>query len=231
MVTSNEQSPRRFEKFSDSTRQALLQAQEETRRLNQGYIDTEHILLGLLKEGSVVELLHALQMSPEKIKTQIEFTVIPGIPGKERAVGEPGLTPGTKEVIQLGVDEARREQSSQITPFHLLIGALRKEAGVAARVLMDQGGRSPLQVLLGKMRNFKPAVKEPDKAGSQKSGAELEAEVNQAFVMKCLKQLEDFFKDPSKSDKDKIRIANIVGGLMRLANKPKPEDPKSTPSA
>lgn len=230
MVTSNEQSPGRFEKFSNSSRVALTFAEEEARRLNHGYVGTEHILLGLLKEGSVVELLQELGMSPEKIKRQIEFTVIPG---KKIAVGKLGLTPGAKKVLELTVDEARRRQYTEFTPIHMLIGALLEEEGVAARVLMDQGEKSPLKVLLDKMRNFNPAVKKPDKAGSQKSDKELPIEAEQVLVtenllvMEHLARYKAFLEDPSSNLGLKISITGFVTELMNLAEQYKPKSNSS----
>ncbi len=128
----------RFEKFSERARRALTHAQEEAQRFGHNYIDTEHILLGLIAEedGVASRVLSNLGVLPNKIRAAVEFVVGRG----ERAtIGEVGLTPRAKRVIELAVDEARRLNHSYIGTEHLLLGLLREREGAAVGVLESFG--------------------------------------------------------------------------------------------
>ena len=128
----------RFEKFSERARRALTRAQEEAQRFGHNYIDTEHLLLGLIadEEGVASKVLGNLGAAPNKIRAAVEFVVGRG----ERAsIGEVGLTPRAKRVIELAVDEARRLNHSYIGTEHLLLGLLREREGAAVGVLESFG--------------------------------------------------------------------------------------------
>jgi len=128
----------RFEKFTERARKVLTLAQEEAQRLNHNYIGTEHILLGLVREGDgvAVKVLSNLGADPDKVRGAVEFIIGRG----ERAVsGEIGLTPRAKRVIELAVDEARRLNHNYIGTEHLLLGLLREAEGAAASVLESLG--------------------------------------------------------------------------------------------
>jgi len=128
----------RFEKFTERARKVLTLAQEEAQRLNHNYIGTEHILLGLVREGDgvAVKVLSNLGADPDKVRGAVEFIIGRG----ERAVsGEIGLTPRAKRVIELAVDEARRLNHNYIGTEHLLLGLLREAEGAAANVLESLG--------------------------------------------------------------------------------------------
>lgn len=128
----------RFEKFSERARRALTRAQEEAQHFGHNYIDTEHILLGLVAEedGVASKVLSNLGIAASKIRAAVEFVVGRG----ERAsIGEVGLTPRAKKVIELAVDEARRLNHSYIGTEHLLLGLLREHEGTAAGVLESFG--------------------------------------------------------------------------------------------
>ena len=135
----------RFEKFSERARRVLSLANEEAQRFNHSYISTEHILLGLVREtdGVAAKVLTNLDVELSKVRSAVEFIIGRG----ERAsTGEKGLTPRTKKVVELAVDEARRLNHHYIGTEHLLIGLLREGEGVAAGVLES------LQVTLDKVR-------------------------------------------------------------------------------
>jgi len=128
----------RFEKFSERARRALTRAQEEAQRFGHNYIDTEHILLGLIAEEDSVasKVLANLGVPPNKIRAAVEFVVGRG---ERSAIGEVGLTPRAKRVIELAVDEARRLNHSYIGTEHLLLGLLRDREGAAVGVLESFG--------------------------------------------------------------------------------------------
>ncbi len=128
----------RFEKFSERARRVLTLAQEEAQRFNHNYIGTEHILLGLVREGEGVaaRVLANLGVELSKVRAAVEFIIGRG----ERPItGEIGLTPRAKRVIELAVDEARRLNHNYIGTEHLLLGLLREGEGVAAGVLESLG--------------------------------------------------------------------------------------------
>ncbi|MGB8706652.1 MAG: ATP-dependent Clp protease ATP-binding subunit [Dehalococcoidia bacterium] len=128
----------RFEKFSERARRALTRAQEEAQRFGHNYIDTEHILLGLVAEEDSVasKVLANMGVLPNKIRAAVEFVVGRG---ERSAIGEVGLTPRAKRVIELAVDEARRLNHSYIGTEHLLLGLLRDREGAAVGVLESFG--------------------------------------------------------------------------------------------
>ena len=128
----------RFEKFSERARRVLTIAQEEARNLNHNYIDTEHILLGLVREeeGVAAKVLNNLGVGLGKVRSAVEFII-----GREEkaTAGETGLTPRAKKVIELAIDEARQLGHNYIGTEHLLLGLLREGEGVAASVLDSFG--------------------------------------------------------------------------------------------
>jgi len=128
-----------FERFSEGTRKILTRAQEEAKRLGHSYIDTEHILLGLVGEESGVasKVLNNLGISLNKVQAAVEFVV--GKRGKQASSGEIDLAPRAKRVIELAVDEARRSNSSYIGTEHLLLGLLHEKQGVACNILESFG--------------------------------------------------------------------------------------------
>jgi len=128
----------RFEKFTERARKVLSLSQEEAQRFNHNYIGTEHILLGLVREGEGVaaKVLASLGVDLDKVRSAVEYIIGRG----EREVsGDIGLTPRAKRVIELAVDEARRLNHNYIGTEHLLLGLLREEEGVAAGVLESMG--------------------------------------------------------------------------------------------
>ncbi len=124
----------RFDTFTERARKVLRLAQEEAQRLQHNYIGTEHLLLGLLREGEGVSsnVLTHLGMDLERARQAVEGIISRG----DRVVhGEIGLTPRAKKVIELAVDEARRLHHHYIGTEHLLLGLVREGEGIAASVL------------------------------------------------------------------------------------------------
>ena len=128
----------RFDKFTERARRVLTLAQEEAQRFNHNYIGTEHLLLGLVREGDGIaaKVLANLGVELSKVRSAVEFIIGRG----DRAVlGEIGLTPRAKKVIELSVDEARRLNHHYIGTEHLLLGLVREGEGIAAGVLESLG--------------------------------------------------------------------------------------------
>ena len=128
----------RFDKFTERARQALHRAQEHAQRYNHNYIGTEHLLLGLLdvKESVAIQVLEDTGIEPQKISSAVDFIIGRG----DRVVlGEIGLTPRAKKVIELAVDEARRMNVHYIGTEHILLGLSRESEGIAAGVLESVG--------------------------------------------------------------------------------------------
>ena len=130
--------PSRFEKFSERARRVLTSAQEEAQNLNHSYIGTEHILLGLIREedGMAAKVLTNMSISLSKVRSAVEFIIGRG---EKSSVGEVGLTPRAKRVIELAIDEARHLNHNYIGTEHLLLGLLHEGEGVAAGVLDSFG--------------------------------------------------------------------------------------------
>jgi hypothetical protein len=128
----------RFDKFTERARRVLTYAQEEAKGFNHNYIGTEHLLLGLIREGGGVaaEVLRNLSVELDKVRSQVEFIIGRG---DRMIAGEIGLTPRSKKVIELAVDEARRLGHHYIGTEHLLLGLVREGEGVAAGVLESLG--------------------------------------------------------------------------------------------
>jgi ATP-dependent Clp protease ATP-binding subunit ClpC len=128
----------RFDKFTERARKVLSLAQDEAQRFNHNYIGTEHLLLGLVREGDGVaaKVLNNLGVELTKVRSAVEFIIGRG----DRIVlGEIGLTPRAKKVIELAVDEARRLNHHYIGTEHLLLGLVREGEGIAAGVLESLG--------------------------------------------------------------------------------------------
>ena len=124
----------RFDRFTKRARQVLILAQEEAQRFQHNYIGTEHLLLGLVREGEGVaaQVLVNLGVELDKVRRAVESIIGRG----DRVVlGEVGLTPRAKKVIELAVDEARRLNHRFVGTEHLLLGLIREGEGIAAGIL------------------------------------------------------------------------------------------------
>src|SRR5215467_825519 len=126
--------------FTDRVRKVLQMAREEAARLHHEYVGTEHILLGLIREGEGVAaaVLQNLNVDLEEIQRKIEETVKKG---KAAAATGPDLpyTSRAKKVLELAMAEARELNHSYVGTEHLMLGLLREEKGIAAQVLTDAG--------------------------------------------------------------------------------------------
>ena len=129
----------RFDKFTERARKAISLSQEEAQRLQHNYIGTEHLLLGLVREGQGVgvKVLSDLGVELDKVRSAVEFIINRGTKGVVSS--EIGLTPRAKKVIELAVDEARRLNHHYIGTEHILLGLVREGEGIAAGVLESLG--------------------------------------------------------------------------------------------
>jgi ATP-dependent Clp protease ATP-binding subunit ClpC len=127
-----------FDRFTERVRKVLTLAQEEALRLNHAYIGTEHLLLGLVREGEGVaaKVLSSLGIELAKVRSSVEFILGRG---ERQVMGDIGMTPRAKKVIELAVDEARRLGHRYVGTEHLLLGLIREGEGMAAGVLESLG--------------------------------------------------------------------------------------------
>lgn len=126
-----------FEKFTDRARKVLALANQEAQHFNHEYIDTEHILLGLIKEGSGVgaNILKNLDVDLKKMCQEVEK--LPKSGPNTVTTGKLSQTPQTIKVIEYAIEEARSLNHNYVGTEHLLLGLCREQDGVAAGVLMN----------------------------------------------------------------------------------------------
>ena len=126
-----------FGRFTERAQKVLALSQEEAIRIGHSNIGTEHILLGLVREGEGIaaKALLALGLSPEKVQQEVETLI-----GRGQGVAQTvHYTPRAKKVIELSMDEARKLGHSYVGTEHILLGLIREGEGVAARVLNNLG--------------------------------------------------------------------------------------------
>ena len=128
-----------FERLTDRARKVMALANQEAQRFNHEYIGTEHILLGLVKEGSGVgaNVLKHLEIDLRKVRLEVEKLVKSG--PDMVTMGKLPQTPRAKKVIEYAIEEARSLNHNYVGTEHLLLGLLREQDGVAAQVLMNLG--------------------------------------------------------------------------------------------
>src|SRR4051794_31944172 len=163
-----------FERFTDRARKVMALANQEAQRFNHEYIGTEHILLGLVKEGSGVgaNVLKNLDVDLRKVRLEVEKLVKSG--PDMVTMGKLPQTPRAKKVIEYAIEEARNLNHNYVGTEHLLLGLLREHDGVAAQVLMNLGlkleeVREEVLNLLGAgVENEEPATQGEKQSGNQK---------------------------------------------------------------
>ncbi len=143
-----------FNRFTERARKVIILAKEEARRFNHDYIGTEHILLGLIREGEGVAstVLQKLGLSLENIRLEVEKLVQPG--PTTQIIGDIPFTPRAKKALELAAEEARSLGHNYIGTEHLLLGLIREGEGIASQVLLNLGlelntVRSEVMELLG----------------------------------------------------------------------------------
>jgi ATP-dependent Clp protease ATP-binding subunit ClpC len=167
-----------FDRFTDRARKVMALARKEAQRFNHDFIGTEHILLGLIQEGSGVaaNVLKNLGVEIEKIRREIEKNVQSG--PSMVTMGQLPFTPRAKKVLELSMEEAHELGHNYIGTEHILLGLIRENDGVAAQVLLDlnlklEDVRAEVLELLGaemQSENSIPPTSQP-KSGRSKTPA------------------------------------------------------------
>ena len=124
-----------FERFTERARQVVVLAQDEARALGHGYIGTEHLLLGLVREqeGLAARVLEAVGVTLEAVRSRIAAA------GEAAPTGQIPFTPRAKKVLELGLREAVGLKHNHIGTEHILLGSVREGEGVAMRILQELG--------------------------------------------------------------------------------------------
>src|SRR5438309_7556589 len=130
-----------YERFTDRARKVMQLANQEAQRFNHEYIGTEHILLGLVKEGQGVaaNVLKNLDVDLRKIRLEIEKFVVEYASPESEGTAKLPHTPRAMKVIEYSMEEARNLNHNYVGTEHILLGLLREQEGVAAQVLMNLG--------------------------------------------------------------------------------------------
>lgn len=128
-----------YERFTDRARKVLQLANQEAQRFNHEYVGTEHLLLGLIKEGGGVaaNVLKGLDVDLRKIRLEVEKLVQSG--PDFATMGKLPQTPRMKKAIEYAMSEARNLNHNYVGTEHILLGLLKEKDGVAAQVLMNLG--------------------------------------------------------------------------------------------
>src|SRR5215472_2710017 len=166
-----------YDRFTDRARKVMQLANQEAQRFNHEYVGTEHVLLGLIKEGSGVAatVLRNMDVDLRKIRNEIETIVQAG--PEMVTMGKLPQTPRAKKVIEYAIEEARNLNHNYVGTEHLLLGLLREHDGVAAQVLMNlslklEEVREEVLNLLGAgVETEEPAQEKPGQKGKSKTPA------------------------------------------------------------
>ena len=211
----------KFDKFTERARRVLTLAQEEAQRFNHNYIGTEHLLLGLVREedGIAARILNGLGVQLPRVRSAVEFIIGRG---ETMRMGEIGLTPRAKMVIELAVDEARRLNHHYIGTEHLLLGLAREGQGIAAGVLESMG------VSLDRLRAQTIQVL------SQSGGALQELSADQ-LPPDAPSELREAVRDLERSREEfqtrELALRTRIGELMQAWSRERREGDAPPPSA
>src|SRR5262245_18173919 len=128
-----------FDRFTDRAKKVMSYARQEAQKFNHEYIGTEHVLLGLVQEGSGVaaNVLKHMSVDLEKIRHEVEKIVKTG--PTTVTMGQLPFTPRAKKVLELSMEEASQLSHNYIGTEHLLLGLIKENEGIAAQVLMNLG--------------------------------------------------------------------------------------------
>jgi hypothetical protein len=169
-----------YEQFTERARKVMKLANQEAQRLNHEYIGTEHILLGLVKEGSgvAIQVLANLTIDPQRIVIEIERLIQKGASTTD--IGPYPRTPRAKKIIEYAMEESRNLKHGHVGTEHVLLGLLREDMGVAGVILANLGLRietlrREIENVLGEPHDWgrKPSLPQTQWAQSEKSTAEL----------------------------------------------------------
>ncbi|HEY5541250.1 MAG TPA: ATP-dependent Clp protease ATP-binding subunit [Coriobacteriia bacterium] len=206
-----------FERFTEKARRVVVYAQEEARMLNQNYIGTEHLLLGLIREqdGIAAKALESLNISLEDVHAQVEDLIGRGtfVP-----TGHIPFTPRAKKVLELSLREALQLGHNYIGTEHILLGLIREGEGVAAQVLLNLGAdlekvrSAVIQLLSGHYGK-------PTEAGEERRGGGGSSQLLDEFGRNLTRQARDGKLDPVIGRASEIeRVMQILS--RRTKNNP-----------
>ena len=206
-----------FERFTERARQVVVLAQEEARALKHNYIGTEHLLLGLLREeeGVAARVLDGLEVSVEEVRAAVVRIVGSG---EESPQGQIPFTPRAKKVLELALREALSLGHNYIGTEHILLGLVREDEGVAARILLDLDAE-PEKIRGEVMRALSgPGRRSPQGAGAGAEGKRA-AKVLDQFGRNLTKLAEEGKLDPCIGRSTEIeRVMQILS--RRTKNNP-----------
>ena len=200
-----------FDRFTDRARKVMGLARQEAQRFNHQYIGTEHILLGLIQEGSGVaaNVLRNLDVDPERIRQEVEKIVQDG--PTMVTMGQLPFTPRAKKVLELASEEASNLRHNYIGTEHLLLGLIRENEGVAAQVLMNLGlkledVREEVLELLGADMSSSEATP----GGTEKSSKKSKTPALDAFGRDLTELAREGKLDPVIGRKDEIERVTMI---------------------
>jgi ATP-dependent Clp protease ATP-binding subunit ClpC len=233
-----------YERFTDRARKVMQLANQEAQRFNHEYIGTEHILLGLVKEGSGVaaNVLKNLDIDLRKIRQEVEKIVQRG--PEAVLMGRLPQTPRSKKVIEYSIEEASSLNHNYVGTEHLLLGLLREEEGVAAQVLMNLGlrreaVRQEVLNLLGHDPTARSSITQPGRQHEtptlSRLGTNLTALAHDGRLTPCVGRTNEIDRlllvlgcrrdyNPLLVGPAGVGKASIVWGLARLAASKVPPD-------
>ena len=202
-----------FDKFTERARKVLQLAQEEAQRFNHNYIGTEHLLLGLVREGDGVaaRVLNNMGVQLPKVRSAVEFIIGRG---EGAVIGDIGLTPRAKKVLELAVDEGRRLNHHYIGTEHLLLGLVREGEGIAAGVLESLG------VNLEKVRAHVEAVLSGKSLPEPKSSPPVFPPRIDQLDKRTIALLARSFEEAEQLGQPTVSTVHLVLALMREDGSP-----------
>ena len=187
-----------FDRFTDRARKVMGLARQEAQRFNHDYIGTEHILLGLIQEGNGVaaDVLKSLDVDLKKIRQDVEKLVSHGT--MMVTLGQLPFTPRGKKVLELALEEARSLGHNYIGTEHLLLGLIREQAGIAAKVLKN------LNVSLGDVREEVVELlgAEPDEQGERFRLTDADENVGYRLLLEMFRELEKRIRKLEEKDRE-----------------------------
>jgi len=206
-----------FERFTERARQVVVLAQEEARELKHNYIGTEHLLLGLLREGDGVaaRVLSGLEVSLEDVRGEIMRIVGEG---EHEAQGQIPFTPRAKKVLELALREALSLGHNYIGTEHILLGLVRESEGVAARILNDLDADAD-RIRQEVMRVLSGPTRRGQKTEGAAPGGKKASKVLEQFGRNLTKYAEEDKLDPVVGRQTEIeRVMQILS--RRTKNNP-----------
>ena len=206
-----------FERFTERARQVVVLAQEEARALKHNYIGTEHLLLGLLREeeGVAARVLDTLDISVEEVRAAVVRIVGSG---EEAPQGQIPFTPRAKKVLELALREALSLGHNYIGTEHILLGLVREDEGVAARILLDLDAE-PDKIRGEVMRTLSGPGRRATSGGGGGEGGKRQPKVLEQFGRNLTKLAEDGKLDPCIGRQVEIeRVMQILS--RRTKNNP-----------